>query len=502
MSTSAPESHPIRHVARVVIEFNTPFHVGTGQQGYGADQTVVTDFNGLPAIPGASLAGALRAAFLAETRDSDRVNKLFGCQDGADGRGSRLSLSWAAIHNQADQPVDCVLDRSNLDGDPVLNQALQLGIRDHVRLSHRGAAEQRGKFDEQRVAAGHRFTFEMELVSQPSESDWGDLLSVLGNGSLRLGGKSRRGWGVFTVKQISSRSFNLSKPEDFEEYAKHPASLGEPSPGLAARSLSTSIVPAGAVIITIGLQPRGFWMFGGGEDCPPKNAAPVDMAPLREPRITWSDAGGKVEESVLVIPGSAIKGAISHRVCFHDNRLQGRFANEIARDCSNDQAGHQRAEQALQKLTGERNTAVRNLFGFANGAADTARPAARRGRVLIDDIFLPTARKQQRISHISIDRFTGGAADSHLFSERPVWEGDFPDLRMVILQADQVCRNSRQALLATLKDIAEGRLGLGAGAGRGLGYFNATDPASPVHCSAGEQWFEEGPENFPDNPYA
>ena len=135
MSTSAPKSHSIRRVARVVIEFITPFHVGTGEGGYGADALVVTDANGLPAIPSSSVAGALRATFQTHTGSKDTMESLFGFQRGDQGCGSRLSLTWAEIHNCNDQPVEGLQSRTCLEGDPVLRQALKLRIRDHVRLN-------------------------------------------------------------------------------------------------------------------------------------------------------------------------------------------------------------------------------------------------------------------------------------------------------------------------------------------------------------------------------
>ena len=506
MSTSAPQSHSFRHVARVVIEFTTPFHVGTGEGGYGADAVVVTDANGLPAIPGSSLAGALRASFLALTKDAARGDSLFGYQSEDKGCGSRLSVSWAAMHDRIDRPVEGLTARSCIESDEVLRQTLGLRVRDHVRLSHRGAAERRAKFDEQPVAAGHRFTFEMELVSdQQSDPDWNDLLAALTSGSLRFGGKSRRGYGAFRVERVASKSFHLPDTADFTAYTAHPADLSQSAPALAPVLVPSATLPPGAVTITLGLQPRGFWMFGGGEDTPPSGADPADMAPLREERIVWNGSTGSVEEKCLLLPGSAIKGALSHRVAFHANRLAARFADDcaVAGICPNNADGHRLAQAAFERITGVHNGSVRDLFGFVepSKAGDTSEQAAR-GRVLIDDLFWSaTPPPQQRVPNVSIDRFTGGAADSKLFSERPLWQGDFPELKLTVLEADQVSRTSRQALKAALDDLAQGRLALGAGTGRGLGYFDPkASAATPVECSAGDTWFDRDP--TPSTPQA
>lgn len=514
MSTSAPASHRFRHVARVVIEFTTPFHVGTGEGGYGIDALVVTDVNDLPTIPGSSLAGALRAAFRDRTaaEGSRRTNLLFGFQNGDDGQGSRLSLTWGVIHNHLDQPVEAAQPRTVIEADPVLRQALGLGFRDHVRLSHRGAAEPGGKFDERPVAAGHRFSFEMELVSdEDSDPDWTTLLEALAGGSLRLGGKSRRGYGAFRVERLATATFDLQNPESFAGYAAHAASLVPPAFALAAVNPAGFRQPGAAVTITLRLQPRGYWMFGGSEDQPPEGSDPADMAPIRDQRIVWDGSTEPVRDTLL-LPGSAIKGALSHRVAFHYNRLQGSFANHLAASCTNDPAGFEAAGTAFAPHVGGRNPAVQELFGFvANGKTDREEDQARRGRVLLDDVFWPEpqpgqppAPPTQRVPHVSIDRFTGGAADSKLFSERPLWQGDrFPALVLTVLDEVHVSRDTRRALRAAIEDLLEGRLALGAGAGRGLGWFEAAPGDQPaLHCSAGEDWFESGPQTFTATSHA
>ncbi|HAB18209.1 MAG TPA: RAMP superfamily CRISPR-associated protein [Verrucomicrobiota bacterium] len=496
MSTPASKKYSdytFRHVARVVIEFTTPFHVGTGEGGFGANALVVSDVNGLPTIPGSSLAGALRAALTADGIHDARTNDLFGFQIKDQGCGARLSLTWAAIHNRNDQPIQGLVAPACLEGDEVLQQALSLRIRDHVRLDHRGVADtaNRGKFDEQPVAAGHRFTFELELISaELTDPDWTYLCRILSLPSLRLGGKSRRGYGAFRVVRISARSFELSRSDEFAAYASHPASLSQPAPALHDQTVVVTVAPRRMVTITLRLQPTGYWMFGGGDDLPPPGAAPADQAPLREDRIEWTNSSGRVMKDILLLPGSAIKGALSHRVAFHFNRLKSTFADELAAGCGNDDAGHEAAREKLQAVCGIYNAGVRELFGLVSESKDPASVSAARGRVLIDDLYWRAGwPKQQRVPHVSIDRFTGGAADSKLFSERPCWKGDFPDLRLVILEPDSVSPTTRAALKAALEDLTRGALALGAGAGRGLGYFEPRTGGEPtIECSDGGVW--------------
>ena len=57
------ETYPLRYVARPTIEFTTPFLVGAGEEDFFSDAVFVADANGLPAIPGSSIAGVLRHEF-------------------------------------------------------------------------------------------------------------------------------------------------------------------------------------------------------------------------------------------------------------------------------------------------------------------------------------------------------------------------------------------------------------------------------------------------------
>ncbi len=456
--------HLFRYLARVCIEFETPFHVGAGREGATSDAAVATDASGLPAIPGSSIAGALRAAFTAAF--PGQADAIFGFQKhrvasadlpGDKGCGSRLSVSWAAIHDSHNQPVLGIPGPSRLE-DSVLAAARRPAERDHVRLNHLGVADDRGKFDESCVQAGHRFTFDLELAGNPADAAaWAALLQLLGSPRLRLGGKTRRGLGRFKAVSLRARAFNLAHRPDFLDYCRPDPPLGQPP----ASQRDT----AGTVAATLVLAPRGYWMFGGGTD----PADGVDMAPVRESRIVWHNHHGEPRENLVLIPASSIKGALSHRTAFHYNRLAGRFAGQAT-------------PEMLARWTGENNEAIRALFGWCRGSAGD--PGGQRGRILLDDAFLEADPPHQIIHHVAIDRFTGGALPSALFQEKPFWQGPPLTVALTVAEPEKITDPQiRAALACALQDLAEGRLALGAGAGRGLGFFTA---------AAGVQWSEPG----------
>ncbi len=460
-----------RYVARVTLEFTTPFLIGTGRGGDVADAVCVSDPNGLPALPGSSLAGVLRAACQSAYTKAV-TDDLFGFQERDQGAGSRLTVSWACIHDCHNVPVEGLVPPERLNDD-VLAKALLPAIRDHVRINHRGAgaADDRAKFDEQAVCAGQRFTFELALAGNADHQvHWENLLTLLGNPDLRLGGKTRRGFGAFRIQALRTRVFDLST--DFAAYQNHPVRLAGPDGELHDTPLNPG--KPSSLRVELHLRPQSYWMFGGGVDLTGATGN-ADMAPVRDSRVVWKNDCGRVEEDLLLIPATGLKGALAHRVAFHYNALMGDFADQ--KTASTDSATQ--TDEMFYRLVGENNPAVGELFGYCKDSG----VEGQRGRVIIDDQFLTPDPPQQLVPHVGIDRFTGGARDGVLFSERPLWQG--PELRipMRITRPEGVSPETRKALALALADLAGGRLQVGGGHGRGLGYFKGE-----VIWPEGENW--------------
>ena len=485
------EDQPLRHLARITVELQTPLHIGSGKPGEIADADIIRDVNDLPVIPGFSIAGVLRHQFEAlKDVEPHEVQRVFGYQEGNTGMGSSLSVSWGHIHDKTNTPVEGY--RSSFK-DEVLQAAILPTLRDHVRINHQGVsdAEQHGKFDELAVHAGHRFSFEIELVSHSKDDEaWFALLRLLQSPAFRLGGKTRRGFGCVKTVSIKARTFDLSQQADFNAYAKHSPKLSDPPDQLHEwqdTSCSEEVKP----FALLELSPRAFWMFGGGVDeqieRENENWAAADAAPVRDKRIIWAgESSGKVEENVIYLPGSSIKGALAHRTVFHHNRLLKRYARNSKQRESNE---HKQAQDICEPRTGENNEAVQALFGYAKDNKDTQSGQA--GHVYIPDIYLSSDGEdanrpdQMKLQHVSIDRFTGGALDTALYDERPLHGGGILTIPIYTDLIDHSDEDSiaLQSLQFAVKDLAEGRLPLGAGSGRGHGFmegnltlFNSSEP--------------------------
>lgn len=475
---------PLRCVARVTIMFTTPFAISSGRSmGSGAAE-VMSDANGLPAIPATSMVGALRHAFedrlivdgVSEADAALEAGKLFGPPVDVDGTASPLSVSSAHIHDADDRPVDgLVAPNDRRLADPVLENARKGLRRDRVRLSHRGMSDGRGKFEERMVAAGHRFTFDMTLRGDETvKPGWRLILGLLQDPDLRLGGGTRRGRGGFEVLRLSGRTFDLRDPEDYAAYAAVPAALDAPStlPGLEAKAEDARP----SVTITLrDLHADGPWLFGGG---PPEGNE--GMAPVVEPQVRWEKDHGHVDEApVHYVPATSLKGALAHRLAWHYNRLTGTFAVK---------------DRDLEQHVGAANRAVRALLGCVEQSSQAAGgEVGRRGWLVLDDIYLSARAASEEVHHVSLDRFSGGARSGLLFSERvldPVALRTDYTLTVIPTLApyDEDDADVRRALRATLDDIRRGRLSFGGGTGRGNGRLRC----AAVEWSDGGTWIDSG----------
>ena len=75
-------------MARIVIEAKTPLNIGSGNKGIKSDSLVLRDINGLPFIPGTTIAGLLRhsISIKREENEKDEDYKYFATEHLSDVR--------------------------------------------------------------------------------------------------------------------------------------------------------------------------------------------------------------------------------------------------------------------------------------------------------------------------------------------------------------------------------------------------------------------------------
>ena len=449
---------------QVTLEATSAHGVHSGRGDATHDVLVVRDANGLPALPGSSIAGILRHAFMERHGEKD-TNSLFG-YIGKDQQPSWLTVAWGLVHDSHDQPCEGIDPKAG--DDELLHDLLDSKplVRQRVRLTHRGTAASTGKFDTTLIPAGVRYTTVIGYWcdgSETSRQQWASLLALLQQPALYIGHGTRSGAGAFRVHALHQGCWDLRTAEGQAGYCSRPRS----------RCVTTGLTPvvtesnSSALFVTLELQAESGWRIGGGERplgmMLPGNTDKIpDLLPMHEARVTWAKGKGVWQGQYHLLPGSAIKGALRHRLAYHYRCLSQQFAEDGV------------------ETDAESCPAVKTLFGFATDQDAGA------GLLVVPDIAL--LEQQTRIMmHNRIDRFTGGVMRGALFGEQVLWRSRMT-LRLEVLSPTRMALVEpamRQALQRTLEDLAQGWLPLGAGGSRGLGVFTDTTGAGP-------QWSDNG----------
>lgn len=441
-----------RFLARFVIEAKTPLAVGSGEKDITTDALVATDVNGLPYIPGTAIAGVVRSMI-----GEEKAKTFFGYQTPGkkkDGRGSEIIFTEAKILNSKGEVVDG-LNIKAIEEDSLLKEYKELPIRQHVRINEKGVSEKGGKFDEQVVFAGTRFCFELEMVSDGKNySDFESVLSQIRKKTFRVGGGTRCGFGEIEVVKLQRSKLDMSEPNELEQYLRKSSNLSKEWDGWQCdENIEKETLSTDWVEYRLSLQPEDFFLFGSGfgDD-------EVDMTPVKARRVVWEDGVGRLSDEMVLIPATSVKGALSHRVAFYWNKLNEYYA------------GNPEAK------VGKDNFAVKCLFGSEgekNGEGQL------RGNVIFSDIIERKSVRDKILNHVAIDRFTGGAMDGALFSEKTTYviEKESPFEMSVLVKNEMFSKKDKkdvtvgQALEAALQDICKGMLPLGGGVNRGNGIF-------------------------------
>lgn len=433
-----------RILAHIILEAETPLIIGSGEKDFITDSTVQIDVNGLPYIPGTTLAGLIRHSIDKE------YDSCFGIQDADNSFGSEIIVSEAKLVNENNIAVEAY-DNANSD---FLSMFKTLPIRQHVRIGHMGTSENGGKFDEQIIYKGSRFCFEIELLQDKDTNVANckilhEIIKALSSQVFRIGRKTRSGFGEIKLVSVKTLECDLTSMDGLETYLNTSSALNKDYSHWAEYgNLSTDDAASDQwTRYEISLKPCDFFIFGSGN-----SSTDADIIPLEERYVAWNDNTASFVEGKAVIPASSVKGAIAHRVAYHynlDNRI---FADRLS-------------EEELKNYSGQSNPAVKAIFGSAKKGDN----AAGRGNVIFSDIFL-THNNTKILNHVKIDRFTGGAMNGALFTEKVTEEN--ADISFVILYNENKTAQFSKYLEAALKDLCKGRLPLGGGNARGHGFFH------------------------------
>ncbi|MEA5402817.1 RAMP superfamily CRISPR-associated protein [Arcicella sp. DC2W] len=458
-----------KYIARIVLEAETGLFVGSGEASLLKDALVQKDIHGLPMIQGTSLFGVLRHSFLDnvtfDTFDEHKefLINLWGYQffdkeekkafesyyktkdnkkNAPDGFGSRLKISSAYMlinENEVAEGLTANIPQN------ILDKYTNLPSRQHVRINDRGVAEKNGLFDNEIVYKGTCFIFELELKgNNEDKKHWDAILANLSSPLFRIGQGTRNGYGQLNIYSLKQRVYDLNSPSDFEAYLNFDPSFNHKNEGFTSNKIKSD--DSNLTEYKLILKPDdSFFIFSEGFG---DNEA--DNKPVTEEIAMYKNGTIEFKKQIL-IPASSIKGALSHRTAFHYNKIEKQFIDEG------------------KGTKGKGNEAVKVLFGYEAEGKE-----GQRGKVIINDVYYSDEKvKSDKIfNHVAIDRFTGGALDGALFSEKVSYfkEKETSFEFTVYLDYDKEDK-IKEAFEETLKDVCKGLLPLGGMTTKGHGIF-------------------------------
>lgn len=439
-----------RLISRITIECSTPISVRNGNKTILTDAEVAKDVNGLPYIPGTSIAGVLRHS----VRNTE-AELLFGKSGDVGGEGSKVIFTDAVILDRNGNAVDglSTLD----DSDNYYHRFTHLPVRQHVAINSLGVAKNGGKFDNEVVYAGTRFCFEIEIAADTDKeiTDAKTVISNLYRTSLRIGGGTRNGYGAIKIVSCKIKEYDLTDTRQLRLYLSKTNTLAEEFDGVEitfeAKEKNSQY--------TLSLQPDDFFIFGSGH-----GDDQADATPAVEDIVVWKNGKAEFMTDCTLIPASSVKGAISHRVAYNFNKALGRFADKPT-------------SHPKDATTSE---AVRTLFGCEEGDTHI------RGALVFSDVIIPRRLETEGFNHIRIDSFTSAAINGALFNEKAFYKEGAAFETRIILCENEFERNLErcgtheykdkiiEAFETSLKELCSGRLPLGGLTNNGFGRFNGT----------------------------
>ncbi len=418
-------------VARWVITLEAVLesaaHIG-GLGGELTDMPLIRDAReGLPLLPGTSLAGALRsylADFLGGYRSSepDKVALLFGVSRGDDlGTQSPLVV---------------------FDSVGRLPERQSSEIRDGVSIdAAKGTAEEHKKFDFEVLPPGTVFPLRLELVIDDTEHE-NELIGLLTaslraleTGELTIGMRRSRGLGRFSSRNWRAHRYDLNSADGWLQwlFSEH----DNPIPARNAPQADLDSALQGA-------WPTGQWQQFHDQ----RKRLICDLTVrqqggvlVRSPGLTPDapDVAHLTSGGRPVLPGTSLAGALRTR------------ALRIAR--------------IVRARHGDSERWVEELFGPRTKGEERTEASLWSSRVRISESALRNG-KPLRPRRVRIDRFTQGVVPAALFDEEP-WFGGETCIRMELRNPYE---GETGLFLLLVKDLITGDLPVGgtASVGRGI----------------------------------
>jgi CRISPR/Cas system CSM-associated protein Csm3 (group 7 of RAMP superfamily) len=434
---------------RIVLEcelvLETPAHFGNGDASEMTDLPVAADFldGKTPVLTGASIAGALRSYLVAREKGYEK-SEIAGDKS-----------SYAAILFGGSKGDDKG-KQSPLIIEDAFGQGKSFAIetREGVSINAQSrTAEEKKLYSRQLWEAGTTFKLRFELLlnekaeeNEKRKRALATALAGFSDGSITIGARKCRGYGRVRAQNWKARTYDLCTKDGILNWLKNGGSeITDAVPDLAT-ALSVTLLSEDQrrefrIDAEFTLEGSMLIRGSGAEDVGP------DMQHLHSKR-------NEKDKPVPIISGTSLAGALRAR------------AEKIANTITQKKKEH---EDNVRKL-------VEGMFGSDNAA--NGHPLA--SRLIVSESEIAGATNDLVQNRVSIDRFTGGALDTALFTEAPVFKTK--DTRLKInLRLQNPKYEEIGLLLLLLKDLWTSDLAIGGEASVGRGRLRGKKADLTLH---------------------
>lgn len=380
------ESIAAKIVAEGELVLDAPLLIGSGGGAEGEDDKdihVLRNKEGIPYIPGTSLAGVLRA--FVEADDPKAGALIFGTPQDSHSKAALELQSAISIY------------------DVKLSNAKTI-VRDGVSIDGAtGVAVEHHKFDYEAIDSGAHGILQIEITLRGIHADEQEHLAVVLErlrdrllGGFYLGAHTTKGFGKAHVNNLTVDQYDFQQPKDVLAWLypeRKEASCHEQYEGNTEQRVyaAEDFVVDADFALAHSLIIRDY-------DKETRDAQSSGDTTISA--VMKTDSKGR-----YIIPGTSLKGVLRHRSAY--------ILQQLGKAILPDEAWSLGKEEPLVEYTMGPSPETMKLH---------PNEAKRRSRFLVDVAVITQGVIAKEQSRNRIDRFTGGTIDTALFTTKPIWQ--------------------------------------------------------------------------------
>lgn len=440
-----------RIIFRTDLTLQSPVHFGNGDTDISTDMPLLTSgTEESPLLLGSSLCGALRAYLSSKTigyrqqsKETNVVDLLFGSAKNRKGTGKQIDYGQSRV----------------VVSDSIGNYITQ-EQRYGVRLKTGSRTTDDGALYSYKLW-GKGTIFPIVIQLQILEGDDEKLLSSalsealigLSNGQIMLGAKMSRGFGQVRASDWQIEEYDLTKADGLVSWLSE-----KDKPKSRTIEKITDFACADKELIDCREELSVELMLSLDSSILIRSR--IGLKPTDPDVVHIQRQSGVEHSSEAIIPGTSWAGA-----------LRARTEKILSLFCSSENA----------------KIMLSSLFGSDNN--ETVKRSA--SRLLVSESVIENCHEDLVQQRVAIDPFTGGAKDTALFDENPVYTK--PEVR--VLLDFKIINPKEQDIgiaLLLIKDLWTGDLPIGGGISIGRGRFKGKMAKLTLKDKAGfKEWLIE-----------